>query len=154
MSSMTVDDDADPAGALLATIDAAVTELLATDPTGRSITAHKHVLIRTQQLINRLPALQHRELAALRHQASPADWGDTLPRALADLLRITRAHAKKLLADTDNLGPRVSLSGEPMPAWLAQTAAAQAEGAITAEHVAVIRDFLAVGCGSERASVR
>ena len=46
---MTVDDDADPAGALLATIDAAVTELLATDPTGRSITAHKHVLIRTQR---------------------------------------------------------------------------------------------------------
>ena len=133
----------DPTWALFDAIDAALTELLVTDPRQRSVAQQKAVLARAQRVINRLPALQHREIVALKQQASAAELGDTLGRALADLLRITRRDAATLVDDAEHLGPRTTLTGDSLRPWLATTAAAQAGGAIGAGHVAVIRGFMA-----------
>lgn len=142
MSSPPTTDYEDPVLRAFESIDAAVTTLLASDPRRRSTAEQIVVLRRVQTVLNRLPALQHREIGALRQQSTPAELGDTLQRALAEILRISRAEAKKLVDDAENLGPRTALSGEPMEPWLAATAAALAEGAITAGHVAVIREFI------------
>jgi Domain of unknown function (DUF222) len=142
MSSDTVAVDEDPAWAFFDAIDAALTGLFGTDPTRRSTAEQKRFLLRAEQIFNRVPALGHREIAALRQQATPAELGDTVARALAEILRISRPEAKRRLDDAENLGPRTALSGEPMEPWLAETAAAQAEGAIGIEHVQVIREFM------------
>jgi hypothetical protein len=142
MTSASIGIDHDPTGALFDAVDAAVSALLATDPTRRSTAEQKQFLVRTQRLINRLPALQHREIVALKQQASAAELGDTLQRALADILRVSRTDAMKLVDAAENLGPRTALNGEPLQPWLAATAGAQADGGIGAGHVAVIRDFM------------
>ncbi|MET0898073.1 MAG: HNH endonuclease signature motif containing protein, partial [Mycobacterium sp.] len=142
MSSTPTAEHEDPVLGAFDVIDAAVTTILASDPTRRSTAELVLVLRRAQTVFNRLPAILHREVAALRQQATPAELGDTLQRALAEILRISRSEANRLVDDAENLGPRTALSGEPMQPWLAATSAAQAEGAITAGHVAVIRGFM------------
>ena len=141
MHSIPVAEHEDPAWAAFDAIDAAVTELFESESARRSTAEHAEFLRRVQTLANRLPALEHREIAALRQQATPAELGDTLQRALAEIQRISRAEAKRRVDDAENLGPRTALSGEPMEPWLAHIAQAQAEGAIGAEHVEVIRKF-------------
>mgnify|MGYP000638536833 FL=1 len=51
--------------------------------------------------------------------------------------------ARRRVRDADNLGPRSAITGEPLgPVW-ELVAAAQAQGAINVEHVAVITNFFA-----------
>jgi hypothetical protein len=57
-------------------------------------------------------------------------------------LRISGDEARKRLADAEQLGPRTALSGEPLSPVLARTAVAQADGAIGAEHIRIIRKFM------------
>ena len=142
MSSTPTAEHEDPVLGAFDVIDAAVTAILTSDPRRRSTAEQVRVLRRVQTVINRLPALQHREIAALRRQSTPAELGDTLQRALADILRISRPDAKTLVDDAENLGPRTALSGEPMEPWLAETARAQADGAISGGHVEVICEFM------------
>ncbi|MDT5102495.1 MAG: hypothetical protein QOI25_8, partial [Mycobacterium sp.] len=61
-------------------------------------------------------------------------WRDVLTTRL----RISRSDARRRLGDTEHLGPRTSMTGEPLEPLLAATAAAQAEGAIGAEHVRIV----------------
>lgn len=74
-------------------------------------------------------------------QADTAELGGTLSWALADRLHISRAEAGRRIAEAADLGPRRALTGEPLAPVLPATAAAQRDGAIGAEHVAVIRRF-------------
>ena len=141
MASTPAAQHEDPVLGAFEAIDAAVTTILSSDPRRRSTAEQIQVLRRTQTVLNRLPALHHREIAALRHQACPAELGDTLQRAVAEILRIARPAATRLVNDAEHLGPRTALSGEPLDPWLAETARAQAEGALTAGHVEVIREF-------------
>ncbi|WP_313888574.1 DUF222 domain-containing protein [Mycolicibacterium sp. CBMA 226] len=58
-------------------------------------------------------------------------------------LRINREEARHRVRDCDHLGPRSAITGEPLgPVW-ELAAAAQAEGALNTEHVAVITNFFA-----------
>jgi hypothetical protein len=60
---------------------------------------------------------------------------------LTTALRVSESDAKRRLAHAVALGPRQALTGEPLaPVWEA-TAAAQAEGLLDGEHVAVIAKF-------------
>ncbi len=74
-------------------------------------------------------------------QADSAELGGKLSWALADRLHITRAEASRRIAEAAELGPRRALSGEPLAPVLPATAAAQRDGAIGADHVAVIRQL-------------
>ncbi|WP_120312282.1 DUF222 domain-containing protein, partial [Mycobacterium mantenii] len=69
------------------------------------------------------------------------ELGGKLSWVLADRLHISRAEAGRRIAEAAELGPRRALSGEPLGPVLPATAAAQRDGAIGADHVAVIRRF-------------
>jgi Domain of unknown function (DUF222) len=62
---------------------------------------------------------------------------------LANRLRISRGDARRRLDDAQDLGPRTAITGEPLAPVLPQVAAAQAAGAIGAEHAGTIRRFFA-----------
>jgi Domain of unknown function (DUF222) len=64
-------------------------------------------------------------------------WTDVL----CNRLRIGRGDARRRLDEADDLGPRAAMTGEPLPPLLPNVAAAQAAGAIGADHIRVIRRF-------------
>ncbi len=98
-----------------------------------------------QRVRNALPAVEHRLLAALQRQSTPAELGDAPTWAvwLRDLLLLSSAEARRRVDHATALGPRTSLTGQPLGPELPATAAAQADGLITEAHVAVMADFAA-----------
>jgi hypothetical protein len=90
-------------------------------------------------LDRQLPTQRHRILTQLQAQAIPSELG---AKSWRDVLmirwRLSSAEAHHRLADAAVLGPRYAFTGEPLAPVLAATAAAQALGLITAEHVEVI----------------
>jgi len=93
-------------------------------------------------VLRAVPALEHRVLARLVAETEPRKLGESSWRTvLTTALRVSSRDARRRLAEATALGPRQSLTGEPLaPRWEA-TAAAQADGALDAEHVAVIARF-------------
>ncbi|MCW2732853.1 MAG: hypothetical protein JWR13_3669, partial [Mycobacterium sp.] len=90
-----------------------------------------------ETLARQLPTQSHRMLARLQHEASPVELGAKSWRdVLSGRLRISGKDATRRLDDARELGPRTALSGQVQQPLLAKTAAAQAAGAIGAEHVA------------------
>ena len=91
-----------------------------------------------------LPAQWHRALARLQADTTPAELG---AKNWKDVLRIrwrlSATEANRRLADAEVLGPRQAFTGQPLAPVLAATAAAQAGGHITGEHVDKIRDAMA-----------
>jgi len=86
-----------------------------------------------------LPTQRHRMLAQLQTQATPGELGAKSWReVLMVRWRLSGTEAHRRLADAAMLGPRQALSGEPLAPVLVATAAAQALGLITGEHVEVI----------------
>jgi len=87
------------------------------------------------------PVVEHEALRLIGLQVTPEQIGKSLPKYLADRLRIRPGEARRRVADTEMLDRRTALSGEPLqPVWPA-TAAAQRAGHINAAHVAEIRRF-------------
>ncbi|WP_348636943.1 HNH endonuclease signature motif containing protein [Mycobacterium europaeum] len=89
----------------------------------------------------RLQTPSHQLINQVGEQADSTELGGKLSWALADRLHITRSEASRRIAEAAELGPRRALSGEPLAPVLPATAAAQRDGAIGAEQVAVIRRF-------------
>lgn len=90
----------------------------------------------------RAPVLAHRVINHLAAEANPLELGATsLSKLLAFHLRIGKDEARRRIGNAADLGPRHTLSGEPMAPTLAKTAAAQQAGRIGAEHVKIIRNF-------------
>jgi hypothetical protein len=115
------------------------------------IVGHSYDALTTPERLVLLEKLEHetRRLAFPRHelinqvaeQATPEELGGKLSHALADLLHISRAAAAQRVADAADLGPRRAITGEPLEARLPAIAAAQRDGSIGDDHVAVIRQF-------------
>ena len=99
-------------------------------------------LERIETLERLLPALRH-ELINQLTTASVAELGGTLPRVLADRVRIRRSEAARRVEEAADLAPRLTLTGESLPPKLEATAAGQREGSIGGEHVKIIRGFFA-----------
>ncbi|RDZ75314.1 hypothetical protein C3R21_21290, partial [Mycobacterium tuberculosis] len=59
----------------------------------------------------------------------------------ANRLHITPGEASRRIAEAEDLGERRALTGEPLPAQLTATAAAQREGKIGREHIKEIQAF-------------
>jgi Domain of unknown function (DUF222) len=89
-----------------------------------------------------LPALKHDLINELAASATVAELGGSLPRALANRLRIRRREAVRLIEAAADLGERRTLTGEPLAPKLEATAAGQAAGLISGEQVGIIRGFL------------
>jgi hypothetical protein len=87
-----------------------------------------------------LPTQTHRALARLQAETTPTAMGAKSWRSvLAIRWRISTSEAGRRLDEAAELGPRRALTGQPLKPLLAATAAAQARGTITGEHVTVIR---------------
>jgi hypothetical protein len=91
--------------------------------------------------IRQLQAPSHQLINQIAEQADATELGGKLSWTLADRLHITRAEAGRRVAEAADLGARRALTGEPLPPMLPVTAAAQRDGEIGADHVAVIRRF-------------
>jgi hypothetical protein len=100
------------------------------------------LLQRLETETRRLPAAGHPMINQLAQQASNDELGGKLSYALANRLRISRGEASRRVHEAADLGPRQSVTGEPLPPRLEATAAAQRAGRIGAGHVAVIRSFV------------
>src|SRR5690349_14316837 len=88
----------------------------------------------------RLPAARNRGLARLQVETTPQQMGaKNWKDVLAIRYRISGPEANRRLTEAALLAPRQSMTGAPLPPVLEATAAAQAEGRITPEHVEVIR---------------
>ncbi|OBF32543.1 hypothetical protein A5724_20735, partial [Mycobacterium sp. ACS1612] len=98
------------------------------------------VLDEVETLSCQLPAHRHGLLARLQTQATPTQLGaKSWRQVLAIRWRLSSKEAGRRLAEAAVLAPRRAVSGEPLEPVLAYTAAAQTHGAITAEHVRVLR---------------
>lgn len=97
------------------------------------------ILEKLEGVTRKLQTPTHQLINQLAEQADSAELGGKLGWALADRLHITRGEASRRIAEAAELGPRRALTGEPLEPLLPATAAAQRDGAIGSEHVAVIR---------------
>lgn len=99
------------------------------------------LLRRYERAQRRLSAGQHPLINQLAREATPEELGGTLSHAVADWTQTSRAEAGRRVREAADLGARSGLTGEPLAPVLAATAAAQREGKLGREHVAVIRRF-------------
>lgn len=99
------------------------------------------LLERCERLRRRLPAIEHPLVNQLAADASCEELGGSLPGALADRLLITGAQASRRIDEASELGPRRSLTGEPLEPALPAVAAAQRTGDLGPAQVQVIREF-------------
>src|SRR3981189_3530419 len=100
-------------------------------------------LSRLETLRRRMPAPEPQLLAHAQTQTIPTaigakNWADVL----ATRLRISSTDATRRVKDADDLAPRTTITGQPLPPRLPETAAAQARCAITTEHGTIIRQCL------------
>ena len=102
------------------------------------------VLDELETLSCQLPTQWHRALARLQAETTPKEMG---AKSWKDVLRIrwriSTTEAGQRLAQAEALGPRRTLTGQPLAPVLAATAAAQAAGLLNGEHVDKIRDAMA-----------
>src|SRR5215475_7728534 len=130
-----------PVDAVLDRLDADVDDLAEVSFGALTTPKLLAVLERLERVARKLPVPGHAVLNQLGHQATPAELGGKLSHAVADRLRITRAEAGRRINEAQDLGPRQAITGEPLPARLPETAAAQRSGAVGHGHIAVIRRF-------------
>ncbi|CAJ1496286.1 HNH endonuclease signature motif containing protein [[Mycobacterium] kokjensenii] len=98
------------------------------------------LLRRCEMLRRRLPALEHPMVNRVA-AADPVEIGGKPRWVLADRLHILRGDAGRRIADAAELGPRRAMTGEPLDPVMPHLAAAQRDGRVGAEHIAVIRSF-------------
>jgi hypothetical protein len=97
---------------------------------------------RLETITRRQAAVDHRLTCQLTSQASPVELGGkSWTDVLSHRLRIGRGEARRRLDEAAELGPRIAMTGEPLAPVLPTVAAAQAAGAIGAEHVRIICRF-------------
>jgi len=90
-----------------------------------------------------LPAQSHRMLARLQTETTAKEMGaKSWRQVLAIRWRISTSEAGRRLDEAAVLGPRRTLTGEPLDSVLPCTAAAQAAGLINGEHVDKIREAM------------
>ncbi|MGK2881211.1 MAG: DUF222 domain-containing protein, partial [Mycobacterium sp.] len=100
------------------------------------------VLGEQETFVRSLPALEHPMMLRLQKEISPVELGGTnLADVVSRRLRTNLGVARQRIEDAAMLGPRTSLTGQPLPPLWPGTAAAQADGLIGAEHLAIIRKF-------------
>ncbi|OUZ01819.1 hypothetical protein B0172_04140 [Mycobacterium avium subsp. paratuberculosis] len=133
--------DRDAISAAFDALDAALDGVAALGFDGLTPRECLALLGRCEKARRRLPVAEHQLINALARDATPAELGGRLSHAIAEATLISRAEAARRVHTAADLGPRVGVTGEPLPPLLAATAAAQRAGSLGLEQVAVIRKF-------------
>jgi Domain of unknown function (DUF222) len=131
-------------------VDAAVAALHAAHQALAALPAERLTSAQTTAVLDelhtlrcQLPSHDHRLLAHLQTETTAKEMGAKSWRdVLATRWRITPSAAGRRLEDAALLGPRRTLTGQPVAPVLPATAIAQAHGLINAEHVTVIREAM------------
>jgi hypothetical protein len=88
------------------------------------------------------PVLDHKIYQRLHAECTPTSLGaSSYKKVLAHRLRISEEEAARRLKNAELLGPRTSLTGEPLEPTLPNIASAQKKGLIGAEHIAKVKSF-------------
>ena len=96
-------------------------------------------------LLDRMETCARRQRAvshSVIHGLDAAELGAPVAVVVADVLRISRSEARRRERDAEQLAPRQSLTGQPLPPALPATAAAWAAGVLDPEHLRTIQKFL------------
>jgi hypothetical protein len=97
---------------------------------------------RMERNLRRAPAVEHRLISSLVAEADPKSLGGTSwADVFATRLGISTSEAKKRIKRAELLGPRQSITGEPLAPKLPNVAVAQERGEVGPEHVAIIEKF-------------
>ncbi len=92
-----------------------------------------------EQVRNRIPLIDHAVIShAVESELPGALCQRSINRVLTASLCISAAEAGRRVRAAEHLGPRRSLTGEPLPVWRPHLADAQRRGEITPEQVGVI----------------
>ncbi|WP_231645990.1 DUF222 domain-containing protein [Mycolicibacterium mengxianglii] len=88
------------------------------------------------------PVLDHKIYQRLRTECTPTELGATTYHAvLSQRLRISTTEARRRLDDADAVGPRTTMTGEPLEPVLPNMARGQTHGLISTEHIEKVRWF-------------
>jgi hypothetical protein len=122
---------------VLDTLDDVVGELASIDLLTLEPPKRFAVLERLENARRHLVAVSHAGVARLeRFEGCPP-----VGIALADVLRISPPEARRRIRDAEQLAPRTSLTGEPLPPLLPETSTAWQTGQLDGEHLRVIQKF-------------
>jgi hypothetical protein len=134
---------ATPVQVAMAALRAAHASLAACDLEALTHRELLDVLDGIETLTCQLPTQRHRALARLQAETTPKELG---AKSWKDIVRIrwriSATEANRRLSEAQALGPRRTLTGEPLAPVLAATASAQAAGLINGEHVDKISDAM------------
>ena len=121
----------------------AVTTVLDSDLTSLSDAQILHTLCGIEAATRRLAFAVHQLLVAIEERSIPAARGHkTVKKLLIELLRISNADAGARVAAARDLGTWHNLTGQDLPVTLPDTAAAQRDGEIGADHARTIRNVM------------
>lgn len=122
----------------LAVLDTAIDALRSADWGGLNIRDRLAGLEQLETAMRRQRALSHSVVNGL----DKASVGAPVAATLSDVLRISRAEARRRIGDAAQLEPRTTLTGQPLPPELPATAKAWQDGVLDPEHLRAIQGFL------------
>ncbi|MDG5482627.1 HNH endonuclease signature motif containing protein [Mycolicibacterium gadium] len=126
--------------AAVAAMRAALDELAACEMENLTHRELLVVLDELEILSCQMPAQWHRALSRLQTETTPKELGaKSWRQVVATRWRISTAEAGRRLDESAVLGPRRTLTGQPLEPVLPAVALAQARGLINGEHVEVVR---------------
>ena len=97
---------------------------------------------RREAIARAQPVLDHRVYQRITSQSSSISLGaKSYAAVLSQRLRISTSEARRRLDESALLGPRTSLTGEPLAPTMPTFARGQAQGLIGAEHIKHVRWF-------------
>jgi len=107
------------------------------DASGLAVADQLRLLDRLETAQRRLTALSHTVVNAFAKTDVPV----VVNKAIADVIRVSPAEARRRVRDAEQLAPRSTLTGEPLPAELPATSDAWHAGVLDGEHLRVIQKF-------------
>ncbi|WP_072750259.1 HNH endonuclease signature motif containing protein [Rhodococcus maanshanensis] len=100
-------------------------------------------LARLEKSLRRASAVGHNLIVEAVERSLPGKLGHkTVNKLLVGVLRISAADASARVTAAKSLGTWHALSGQPLPADLPETAAAQRDGAIGPDHARAVREVI------------
>ena len=127
----------------VSTLAAAVTTLLDADLTRLSDAEVLDTLCGIETATRQLGHAVHQLLVAIEERCIPAARGHkTVKKLLIELLHLSSADAGARVAAAKDLGTWHTLTGQDLPVTLPDTAAAQRDGEIGADHARTIRNVI------------
>lgn len=131
-------------GAALVALAAAFDGLAGSDLTGLDRGELLAVMRDFEAVKRRLPVIDHRMVGELDARGTALELGcrDTAV-VLREVLRLAPGEARARVSAARDLGPRRTLTGEPLPPLFAHVAVAQADGTMSAAHARLIIETVA-----------